>query len=1386
MNRKRKYLNRLSALGIALTLSFSAMLSTTAQAADEKVLFVSAAHSNKAKVSLLKENTAATGVVVEQKTEKSIGDLSKAATLFAEYDLVVLDGVSKRESKKTYEKYIPLVNSIVKQGQTKFLAINWLEQPELVKGVTGEQAKLLHDYYSNGGVQNIQRMLDYLSYRVFSQDNSREVEAPIIYPDLGIYHPQAEQLVFDSLDKYLSWKLQGAEQPQKVIGVLLQRSLIESAQTQVIDSAIAQLEQKGALVVPFFFELSPFSSDYTHLISKDGKTFVDVIVNFRNIHWAAKRKQEFEKLGVPVLQGLTYFDGDQQAWEADNQGISPNMTPFTLVLPEGAGVIDPTIVAAINEETGRAEVIDYQLEYLLNKALNHAELKHKPNADKRMTIMVWGSIDVGASFLNVPDSLRSISDRLYAEGYGVNKVNNDYYVDRIKPILEPFYREFELQNLLEQDLAELMPVEDYLAWFNTLPNDVTAPINEFWGPAEKGFMTVKRDGKSFFVIPRMRNGNMLVMRQPPRSDDKDQEAMLYHKGTVPMNHFYLAAYFYSRTYWNSDAIIHLGTHGSQEYLSGKERGLSKYDQGNLAVWETPVLYPFIVDDVGEAMQTKRRGSATVFGHMTPPFAAAGLQGDVADLHELMHQYKSLDEGGVKDKTGQQIVDDCIANNICDDFGWEQAQIDEDFDGFLEVLHDYMEDLSSQNQPLGLHSYGELAENDLLIATLLQMISKSFPAQIAAFEREHFEAEAHDHTHGHDHEHDKKHDHSNSHDEYAHHAAEDGGDFEGVITQVTGDELDQLVGYKTVRAFVVDKTATEEELDDVGLDEAVITELRKAQKYYANLLAIKELDHLVMGLSGQYVPVKNGGDPVRSPDSIPTGFNLYGFDPARVPTKAAFEQGKELADGVINDYYKQHGKFPDKLAFSLWSIETMRHYGVLESQALYAMGVKPVWSDDGRVIGTEIIPASELKRPRVDVVLSATGLYRDAFPNVMQRLAKAIESVAKLKEDNNSIWDNSQRIAKELKEQGVEGEEAEYLSTVRIFSNSSGNYGSGVSDPVFASDTWEDDSKIADNYLSTMGYYYGSDNSRWGKKVGTVTGADGVEREVNLYAEQLSGTDVALFSRSSNVYGMITSDDPFEYFGSLALAVRNIDGESPQMMISNLRDANNPKAENAASFMAKELRSRNFHKRWVEEMMKEGYSGATTMASNLENFWGWNVVDPNIVRDDQWQEFFEVYVEDKLEVGINEFFEEMNPQSQANMLSRMLEANRKDYWQADAETLQQILQKFAELTNKHDLFVDNEKLREYFEQQSAGFGLDLSLPTVDPTAALPASQQASEPQQAQTEQVEGQQLEKVEETATADSEWNIPLLSTLLASLFIFLAGVAVQLRPRQVQVAPGY
>jgi len=1316
------------------------LMTEVAVAAGESVLFVTGRHSSKAKLSFLKDYGKEYKLVIDRKSQSDLGDLAQAAVLFKQYDLVVFEAVSVRESKEIYPQY----GAVVAQGNSRFVAIKWWQQEKLRNGISTKQAERLHNYYDNGGKKNLTRLARYIHDTIL--ENKRgNIPDPIIFPDIGLYHPDYEGLVFDNLNDYNRWWRQrsvATKNTQPVIGVLMQRALIESVQSNVVDAAIAKLESRGAKVVPFFFEVSPSVSDYSTLIQREGETQVDLIINFRSIHWASEREKEFRRFGVPVMQALTYFDGDQKTWEQDIQGISPGMTPFTLTLPESAGIVDPMIIAAVDEITGKTQIIDYQLQHMVNKAVSVASLKYTPNAEKKITVMTWGDKDVGASFLNIPESLTSIGNRLSREGYSINTVESNYYTNSIDQILSPFYRSYELEQLLQADLAELMPVKDYLLWFDSLPKSVTEPINNYWGHPNTNFMVVEHDGQHKFVIPRIRNGNMLIMRQPPRSDDKEEDQRIFHKGEIPMNHYYLAAYYYAREYWKSDAIIHLGTHGSQEYLGGKERGLSIYDEGNLAVWDTPILYPFIVDDVGEAMQTKRRGRATVFAHMTPPFAAAGIQGDMSQLHELMHQYKSLDEGGVKEKTGQQIVDDCIATNICADFGWQQAQITKDFTAFMASLHDYIMELAAANQPLGLHTYGKLPEQPLLFSTLVQMLGADFSEAATEFERYYF--------------------YHNSQVDEDHQEHSDSGESLPEPLHYNGDELDDIAGYKTVEKFVLGaadknrKALDSEALQnlDKPLNETMYEFIIKSRELYSNYASIMEMDNLIKGLSGQYIPVKNGGDPIRHPEAVPTGFNLYGFDPARVPTEAAYQQGKELTGQVIADYYQKHGSYPDKLAFSLWSIETMRHYGVLEAQALYAMGVKPEWSDDGRVIGTQIIPFNELKRPRVDVVLSATGLYRDAFPNVMQLLAKAVAQVAELKEESNFVWRNSQRVKQELIAEGIDAEEAEYLSTIRLFSSESGNYSSGVDGPIFASETWEDDKQISDNYLSNMGYFFGSDNSRWGQQL----------EKISLYAKQLSGTDVALLSRSSNLYGMITSDDPFEYFGGLSLAVRNIDGKSPDMLISNLRDANNPKAEEASQFLAKELRTRNFNGRWLKEMMKEGYSGATTLSSNLSNFWGWQVVDPNVVRDDQWQEFYEVYVNDKLEVGIDEWFEQVNPASQAQMLETMLESVRKEYWHADEQTTKAMVERYVELVANYDLFVDNEMLREFVDQQAGGFGL----------TALPSAIESISPEVSSTSEIQGQKLEQVQHEEVTEPEWDIQLLTIFAGFMLIFVAGIVKQ------------
>ncbi len=1337
-----------------------------------QVLFISAAHSNKAKVSLLKEAAKKHSVKwqITHKSTRELTDIKQVEQLFNQHQLVVLDGVSKNESEKSYQAYLGLIA----KTNSVFFTPSWLSEPASQKGINQKQQNTLRDYWKNGGRANLTNMLSYISADVFGDKavDASKINNPIIFPDKGIYHPQQPNLTVNNLDDYIAWKAPKADQPK--IALLFQRANIEVEQTTLIDETIKRFEDKGVFVVPFFFKLSAGEKNYNQLLylAKDlneGKVnphaspSVDLIINFRNIHWANQRKLEFEQFGVPVLQALTYYSGNKDAWEADPQGISAGMMAFTLVLPETAGVTDPMVVAAMDRRTAKVEVIDYQLEHLVNKAVNLTKLKYKANKDKKLTMFVWGDQDVGASFMNVPESVASITQTLIDQGYVLAPRDADDFTNSINKILDPFYRDYQLNELLAEDLAELMPISEYLNWFNTLPAALQSQVNQHWGQPQDNFMAVNRDGTDYFVLPRYRNGNMLVMRQPPRSDNKNDESGMFHNGIAPINHFYLAVYYYARSYWNSDAIIHLGTHGSQEWLGGKERGLSMFDQGNLAVWDTPIVYPFIVDDVGEAMQTKRRGRATTISHMTPPFSAAGLHGEIAILDELMHQYKSLDEGGVKDKTAKQIAEKCITEKLCTDIGWEQEAINADFPVFFEELHEYMHTLARANQPLGLHTFGELSEQKLLTSTVIQMLGKDFVKYTSEFERAHYklgdkEAEP-------DHQ-EKEH----AHTEPAAHSYYYSDKNDANDVKKEAKDVDKLVGYTTALNYIVKPIMNADDINQPlplqELEPELIELIEKGKKQFIGISNIRELTSMTDFLAGKYIPVKNGGDPIRHPNAVPTGYNLIGFDPSKVPTKAAYEQGKELIDQLVADHHNKHGQYPDKLAFSLWSIETMRHYGVLEAQAMYAMGVKPTWTPSGRVTGTEIIPYSELKRPRIDVVLSATGLYRDAFPSVMQMLAKAVKDVAKLKEESNPIWRNSVRVKQELLAEGVSEDDAEYLSTVRVFSNQSGDYGSGTDELAWASDKWDDDKVIAENYMNKMGYYFGADSSRWGKKI-----TDSQGKSINLYGKQLSGTDVALFSRSSNLYGMITSDDPFEYFGSIALAVRALDGKSPEMRISNLRDTQNIKSQDAASFMSTELRTRNFHPRWIKEMQKEGYSGAVTMSSNLDNFFGWQVVDPNIVRSDQWDAFFDVYVDDKLELGLDEWFEKTNPEALARMMQRMLEAERKQYWDASPERLQKLVETYSEFVEKYNLFVDNQKLKENVTELAKGFGLTPPSFSAD-SAKVDAEMNPQQSAQGQTEQVSGQKLEQQQPSESPEIDNTVWF--SILGLLVIFMAGFGLE------------
>lgn len=1287
---------------------------------DEKsqVLFVGDNHLSKAKTKILIESANKKGLnltAMSARKFKTDHGLEK----LCDYKLVLFQAVSEDAAASMYGDY----NTAFKAcNNTSGLANGFTQFKNLNRGVSLEQYQTMNVYLSNGIRSNFESLFAYISTYFF--DSKQNYTDAVILPEDGFYHFALDEKITGDVSEFYTWLDQKGKADNRV-AVLFHRSAVEIEQTSLMDETLKALERNGAQGFGVFFE------------GQDSQKFIDLVkgkissmINYRMLHEANKDKDAFSDINVPVLHGLIYRDGDRKAFDEDIAGLSAMMSPYFLMMPESAGVIDPTMVATTDPSTRVAVPMLDHIDAIAQRAIKQGALRIKQNADKKLTMFVWnyppGDKNMGAAFLNIPDSIFNISGMLKDAGYNVDQKSSDQLIEEVGKLLRPFYSKVGLQNLMDQGLSDYLPISDYQDWLGTLPQTLRDNILAKWGNPNEHQYVRDVNGEPAFIIPQMKLGNLIVMPQPSRSDEPKEHKANYHNVNSPINHFYLAVYLYAKQKFKTDAFINLGTHGSQEWLPGKERGLSMYDAPQLTVGNVPVVYPYIMDNVGEAMQGKRRGRATMLSHLTPGFAEAGYYGEMADLEELLEEYATLSEGRTKEVVKQNVVELATKLNVFEDISYTQESLKSDFDGFMEELHDYMHELAEESQPLGMHTYGETLNDPHLMTTVAQMLGGEFKEQASLFEKKA----------------DIK---LNSAPDLFSQKLEDNN----VV------QLDDTPGFKLLWAHLMEKQS-------FNVSDEIAAFLTQAEDFAGRIRAQQELENLERALNAEFIDVGYGGDPVRSHDAVPTGKNLLGFNPGKVPSKAAWEVGKQLVEELIAKHYAEKGQYPDKLAFSLWSLETMRHHGVLESQVLAAMGVKPKWDQNGFLRGTEIIPYSELKRPRVDVVLSATGLYRDAFPNVMLMLAKAIKQVAELKEDNNSIYKNTLALKKELLAEGKSEDEADYLSSVRIFSNESGSYGSGLADASLDSGSWEEDSPLAEMYLKRMGYAFGSDAERWSDQVS------------GLYSKALSGTDAVLFSRSTNLYGMITSDDPFQYFGGMSLAIRNIDGQSPEMYIANLREKDHARSESFDRFMARELRNRSFHPRWIEEVQKEGYAGALQILDRVNNFWGWTVMHPDGITDNQWQEFADIYVKDKYNMDMRDFFEQANPTNLAQIIERMLEAERKDYWQTDEETIKQLVETYLEVKRDHAVFTDNKVFNEYLDSKAQGFGLDALLQSANDALAQDLAQAAQT--NAADEMVEGQKLEQQEMVETNDEiDWT-----TLGFGLLLLLAvalGGALQIRP---------
>src|SRR6202008_1188777 len=324
-----------------------------------------------------------------------------------------------------------------------------------------------------------------------------------------------------------------------------------------------------------------------------------------------------------------------------------------------------------------------------------------------------------------------------------------------------------------------------------------------------------------------------------------------------------------------------------------------------------------------------------------------------------------------------------------------------------------------------------------------------------------------------------------------------------------------------------------------------------------------------GLRGGFIIGGGGGEPIRNPDSYPTGKNFYGIDPDKVPKPASYEMGIKLADPMLADHLKKHGKYPEKVSFVIWGDETMRHEGVVESQIFHLLGTKPVWDARGKVVGVDVIPRAKLGRPRVDIVIASAA--EGMFNNVTNLMDKAVQEVKAIDEAENFVRNHYLKTKSILIQRGYTELEADRRAGVRIFDEPPGTFNLNTSTIVANSGTWDSDTGLGDNYRPKRGHGYG--NGFWGESMEDV------------FRLALSGTEKIVHSSSTMLYGALDNDDMFMYMGGLAAAVRSLDGKTPDMVVTNTRDPGHPEMTSMDKFIGTEFRSRYMNPTWIEGMKK---------------------------------------------------------------------------------------------------------------------------------------------------------------------------------------------------------
>ncbi|MGF7235625.1 MAG: cobaltochelatase subunit CobN, partial [Frankia sp.] len=838
----------------------------------------------------------------------------------------------------------------------------------------------------------------------------------------------------------------------------------------------------------------------------------------------------------------------------------------------------------------------------------------------------------------------------------------------------------DVEWLTEDQLAAAparVPASTYRRWFDALPASLRDGMVDHWGEAP-GSLYVDQTGSSgpggpggagaepAIVLAALRFGNVVLMIQPPRGFGENPVA-IYHDPDLPPSHHYLAAYRWLDEEFGADAVVHLGKHGTLEWLPGKGLGLSAECAPDAILGDLPLVYPFLVNDPGEGTQAKRRGHAVIVDHLIPPMARADSYGDLAKLEQLLDEHANLAalDPGKLPAVRAQIWTLIQAAQLHHDLGLDERPDDQEFDDFLLHVDGYLCEVKDTQIRDGLHILGVAPEGEARVNLVLAILraSQMWSGKAAALPGLRVAL---------------------GHVEGSSTASRTDVDrFEGTAHALVAD-MESAGWDPAAAAGLCERLA----VDEPGASpDAVERVLRFAADEVVPRLARTpdEIANCLHALAGGFVPAGPAGSPTRGlVNVLPTGRNFCSVDPKAIPSRLAWETGRTLADSLLARHLADTGTYPSSVGLTVWGTSAMRTQGDDIAEVLALLGCRPTWDDASRrVTGFEVVPAAELGRPRIDVVVRISGFFRDAFPHVVALLDDVVTAVAALEEpaEVNLL---AAHVRADLENMGVgtapgsdragsgTGSDPSGVgpgaptaderrrATTRIFGSKPGAYGAGLL-PLIDSRDWRSDADLAEVYAVWGGYAYGR-------------GLDGREARADM-EQAFRRIQVAVKNQDTREHDLVDSDDYFQYHGGMVAAVRALTGTSPAAYVGDSALPDAVKTRTLSEETRRVFRARVVNPRWIAAMRRHGYKGAFELAATVDYLFGYDAT-AGVVDDWMYESLATAYVFDG---ETSDFMRTSNPWALRGITERLLEAAERGLWAAPKpETLDGLRQTYLDL------------------------------------------------------------------------------------------------------------